>query len=340
MVLVEKRFTRRYFPWAVLAAMVAALSFASGCAGSRASQTSAVDRQYQQTLELQQRKAEAFQEKDLEAMLPPADDPSVCEQRGDIYLKQGNLAMAFMEYNRALKTDPNRMSTRQRLAYLMLKRGMWAGALSEFDTILKRSPANTVALHGKGTALMHLNRLKDAEEALTAAIGYNPNLWQTQALLGVLYDRQKLPRPAIEAYRKAIAINPKATAVYNNLGVSLLMDGEYRQASDAFLKAINLNASSPRTYNNLALALFKMGLLPEALEAFKKAGDEASAYNNMGVLCLEAQDYPRSVEFFEKAIELKPSYYESAYAGLEKARTALQSQQEKPGRVRDMVRSQ
>ena len=66
-----------------------------------------------------------------------------------------------------------------------------------------------------------------------------------------------------------------------------------------------------------------MEMFREAYEAFKKGGDEASAYNNMGVLFMETGDYARSIEFFEKAINAKPAYYEAAHDGLQKAKAAL-----------------
>ena len=331
MVLRGNRFAGRHSIRVASTALLAAFLCISGCAGTKGSQTSANNKQYQRILEQQKRKAEASEEADLQKKLPPANDPETSEQLGDAYLKQGNLGMAFIEYNKALKVNPDRAGTRQKLAYLMLKRGMWADAVTEFDTILGRSPKDTVALQGKATALLHLNRLKEAEQTLNAAIGYDTGLWQAYALLGTIYNRQKLYIPAIEAYEKAIAINPKAAAVYNDLGISFYMTGQYRESADVLLKAISLNASNLKTYNNLGLALFKMGMFPEALEAFKKGGDEASAYNNMGILYMEAKNYAKSIESFEKAIDAKPSYYENAHAGLQKAKAALKLHGEKSG---------
>ncbi len=335
MVLTREHFTGKWFTGTSSAVvMIVALLLVSGCGTSR---TSAVDRQYQRIVEQQQFKNEV-DDTDLEAKLPPANDPEAFERMGDTYLKTGNPGMAFLEYSKALKADPNRVRTRQKLAYLMLKRGMSAGAISEFDAILKKSPGDTGALQGKATALMQLNRLEDAEKVLNTAIDNDTGLWQAHALLGMVYDRQKLHGPAIEAYEKAIAINPKATAVYNNLGTSFYMTGRYQESARALLKAISLKAAGSETYNKLGLALFKMGLAPEAYEAFRKAGDEANACNNMGILYMETKDYARSVEFFEKAIDLKPTYYENAHAGLKKARAALQ--QEKPDRITYESRSQ
>lgn len=336
MVLTKRHFTGKWFTGASsMVVMTAALLLVSGCGTSR---TAAVDRQYQRIVEQQQLKSEASDETGLEARLPPASDPEAFERMGDSYLKMGNPGMAFLEYSKALKADPNRVATRLKLAYLMLKRGMSAAAISEFDTILKKSPGDTGALQGKATALMQLGRLEDAEKVLHIAIDNDTGLWQAHALLGMVYDRQKLHVQAIEAYEKAIAINPKATAVYNNLGTSFYMTGRYKESARALLKVISLKAAGSETYNKLGLALFKMGLAPEAYEAFRKAGDEAEACNNMGILYMETKDYARSAEFFEKAIDLKPTYYENAHAGLKKARTALQ--QEKPDRITYERRSQ
>jgi tetratricopeptide (TPR) repeat protein len=272
-------------------------------------QTSAVDKQYKRNIEQQQRKAEFSEEAEIEKKLPPANNPETFEQMGDVYLRQDNLGMTFIEYNKALKAGPDRIRTRQKVAYLMLKRGKWDDAVTEFDIILRQAPGNTVALQGKGTALLQLNRLKDAEQTLNVAIGYDSRLWHAYALLGIVYDRQKLHESVIKAYKKAITINPKIAGAYSNLGVSLYLTGQYQESADALLKAINLDTSHSKTYNNLGLSLFEIGLFPEAHETFKK-GDEASAYNNMGVLYMETKNYAKSIEFFEKAIEAKPRYYE------------------------------
>jgi len=336
MVLTKEHFTGKWFTGASsVVVMVVALLLVSGCGTSR---TAAVDKQYQRMVEQQQIKNQAEEDTASEAKLPPVNDPEALERMGDAYLKTGNPGLAFFEYGKALKADPNRLRTRQKLAYLMLKRGMSAEAISEFDTILKKTPGDTGALQGKATALMQLNRLEEAEKVLNTAIDNDTGLWQAHALLGMVYDRQKLHEPAIEAYEKAIAINPKATAVYDNLGTSFYMTGRYRESARALLKAISLKTAGSETYNKLGLALFKMGLAPEAYEAFRKAGDEADACNNMGILYMEAKDYARSAEFFEKAIDLKPTYYENAHAGLKKARAALQ--REKPDRITYESRSQ
>ena len=67
---------------------------------------------------------------------------------------------------------------------------------------------------------------------------------------------------------------------------------------------------------------------PEALAAFRKAGDEAQALNNIGVHYYLEHQYAEAARCFQKALDLKPTFYQEAKVNLEKALTRLQ--EEKP----------
>lgn len=73
----------------------------------------------------------------------------------------------------------------------------------------------------------------------------------------------------------------------------------------------------------MGLALFRLKQYDQAFEAFKRGSDEAAAYNNIGVLYMREENYPRALEAFEKAVEAKPSYYEQAQENMRKAKEAL-----------------
>jgi len=274
-------------------------------------------------LEQQKMKDSVSEDKFLKEKIPE-NDPETFEQIGDTYLKQGNLDMAFVQYGKALRIDPGRVGTRQKVGYLYLKKGLATEAINEFTIVLSKNQRNTSALQGKASGLIRLNRLPEAEKILQEVTTIDSKSWQAYALLGNIYDRQRRFEDATAAYRKAIEINPKSASVYNDLGVSLFLMGKHRESADALLSAISLDHSNMQSYNNLGLSLFKLKKYPEALETFKKGGDEASAYNNMGVLYLEEKKYDEAIQHFEKAVKAKPSYYESAQAGLKKAMGGLQ----------------
>ncbi len=129
---------------------------------------------------------------------------------------------------------------------------------------------------------------------------------------------------AIEQYRTAISIKPDAADVYNNLGVSYYMSGEFDKAKDAFTTAIAKGEVGSKVYNNLAFTLNKLGEYRMAREAFNRAGDAATAENNMGYLYLLDGKNKEAALAFEKAIELSPAFYGKAHDNLRAAKEALQ----------------
>ena len=54
-----------------------------------------------------------------------------------------------------------------------------------------------------------------------------------------------------------------------------------------------------------------------------QAGTSAAAYNNLGVVHLEARDFKRAASCFEKAITANPTFYEKANDNLRRAQAAL-----------------
>ena len=76
--------------------------------------------------------------------------------------------------------------------------------------------------------------------------------------------------------------------------------------------------------NQLGMALASEKHYNEALEAFMKAGDEAQAYNNVGVYYFVAGQYEEAAKCFQRAIELRPSFYEEAKTNLQRALEKLQ----------------
>jgi tetratricopeptide (TPR) repeat protein len=311
--------------WAAILVIVTAILLL-GCASQQGAQPADAGREYRRIMDSQKQKATAREQAEIEKELQTPKDPEALERSGDVYLRQGKLELAFIEYSYALQADPKRVSVRQKVAALMIKKGLWADALREFEIVLKEDGANTRALQGKATALLHLDRGKEAEENLNRALSMDSGSWETYVLLGNTYDWTKRYKDAADAYEKAIAINPNAGPVYQSLGVSLYRSGKYRESANAFLAALKRDPSNLQSYNSLGLVLFKMGLYAESLEAFKKGGDEGSAYNSMGVLYMQDKKYEDAVDAFRKAIDAKPFYYKSAQIGLERARAALNQQ--------------
>jgi Flp pilus assembly protein TadD len=244
------------------------------------------------------------------------------ERLGDNYIRQNNLVMAFMQYNKALSLDPGRTDIRYKVGQLLLMRGMADEAMMEFEKILKIDPDNALAYEGRGTVLLGKGKLDESEDNFKWAVNLDPKLWKVHTSLGIIYDRREQYDAAINSYHKAIAINPDSSVLFNDLGVSNFLKGDYEKSVDALSKALKIEPTNSRFYNNLGLVLCKLGRYEDAFKAFRSGGDEASAYNNIGYIYLTEKKYKEAINAFEKAIELRQKFYLKAHENIEKARAA------------------
>jgi Flp pilus assembly protein TadD len=293
-----------------------------GCAGGGGASLTAppVASHYKNLLE-RQKAGMPLEENALENL--PAMTAHDHESLGDTSLRQGNLNMAFVQYDRAIRLDPTQTRIRYKIGQLFLKKGLPEDALREFHAILKKDAQDALAHEGAGQALLRMDNLSEAEKHLRLALQLNPELWQSHNFLGIMYDRQKRFEAAMAEYHAAIALQPEAWLLLNNLGMSYYYNGAYEKAVDAFRAARKIAPSQTKISNNLGLALGKMGRYQEALEAFNPGGDAAQAYNNLGVIYLGEKKYQEAIDAFEKAIELHSSYYLKANENLKIARRAL-----------------
>jgi len=314
--------TIRTKPLLVTIAVLITVAFLGGCASG--TKETVVRDEHMRMLDLQ-KKAEAATAAGSTPKELPELDARGLEQVGDNYVRQGNPAMAFVQYEKAQAKDPKLESVKYKKGMLMLNRGMNDEALAAFEDILGRDPKNALALEGRGRVRLAKNDLDGAMADFDSSLAADPRLWQVYALRGYVYDQRKDHDRAIGEYEKAVALNPHSSLLYNNLGMSRYLKGDHRMAADAYSRAIRLDLGNRRAYNNLGLVLFKMGRYEEVLFAFKQGGDEAAVYNNMGCLYLTEKKYEMAIQSFEKAIALNPQHFAKAQENMSKAKTASQN---------------
>lgn len=249
----------------------------------------------------------------------PEPDAMGFEQMGDRYFSEGNLALSFINYRKALDLEPGRNELKYKIGRIYLRKQQPDEALSLFDEIARSVPDYAPAYEGAGRAYLMKNDLEKAYMNFRKALRLAPENWQAHTLLGFVYEVKGEFQKAVEAYSKAISINPREAAIYNDLGMAFYFQGKYQHAIGAFSESLKL-ARGKKTYNNLALALVKLGRYAEATEAFKKGSDESTAYNNIGVIYMREKKYPEAIQAFEKAIRANPKFYTRAYENLKLAK--------------------
>ena len=251
------------------------------------------------------------------------------EQVADGFMRRSSPEMALLHYNKAIQMDDTNMEARIKRGNLLAEQGMDEQALLEFNNVLKQDPDNPLANQGAGGVYFRAGLYSEARMHLQKALQLNPILWEAQNYLGVLCNREGDYENAAKHFSRALELHQgdDSGAIYNNLGVVHIALHQYPEAVEAFRLALKTGGVSTRTYNNLGLALARLDRLEEALESFKYAGGEAKAYNNLGYVLLTDNQPGKAVSYFEKAIELSPSYYVKAAENLKRARLAAKFQE-------------
>jgi serine/threonine-protein kinase len=135
----------------------------------------------------------------------------------------------------------------------------------------------------------------------------------------------------------AIRINSSLAEAHTTLAMSYFSEWKYEEAEREFKRAIALNPRYPTAYHWYNLLLLRTGRLDEA-ESIIKKGYDLDSYSpvitlNMGAIGLRRKQYEDALRYFQKSIELEPSFapgYEFsgvALDGLHKDREALENYQ-------------
>ncbi len=69
----------------------------------------------------------------------------------------------------------------------------------------------------------------------------------------------------------------------------------------------------------LGQALAGQKQYPQALDGLHEGGDEAQAYNNIGVYYFMDGRYEEAAKCFQRAMELRPTFYQEAKTNLQRA---------------------
>ena len=105
------------------------------CASDKSQKGIIQESEYKKILDRQRQKDSFAFDQDAKAKKIPEMTADGHERLGDSYLKQGNIDLAFVQYNEALTLDPNLISVRYKIGCLFLKKGLSKDAEEQYNKI-------------------------------------------------------------------------------------------------------------------------------------------------------------------------------------------------------------
>lgn len=186
---------------------------------------------------------------------------------GNIYVAYEDYHSALYAYSQSFKYNPRMMIARMNYGIIASEKlGDFDSALKQYDEVIKTKR------HLLSIPYVYNNKV--SFKANKAIAYYNKGV--TYKLKSVYTnadweEKRKNLSKAIEAYQKSVDINPNSYDAQYNLGVVYHSTGDYDRAGKCYCKAINIAPMNYEAHYNLALLLRKLQHYNEAYDEIDKA---------------------------------------------------------------------
>ncbi len=226
-----------------------------------------------------------------------------------------NITLNFMMKSKA-EVDRELAGMKTPDVLSLLNESKFQEALNLTKEILMKDPENAAMHYLQANAYYYLQDLKNAEDALTRAMLFDPKQEGVHFLLGKIYYETGRAEESLKQFEKELDISSENKEIrgltYLNLGIVYSDSKENEKAAQAFEEAIELNPTELAAYNELAIIYTRMNMpekAEEVMSRIKGVGTEnPDIFYNLGVNYYNSKNYVKAAEEFEKTIALKPDY--------------------------------
>lgn len=245
-----------------------------------------------------------------------------------IYLSNsGNSEAALSDLDRAIRAKMDEGKYYGAKGDIYFAKQQFDLALAEFDTCSKYSPEFTECALKSAEIHLYFRRYAEALEQINNALRRDEYIPRAYFMKGMLYAETGDTALAASSYQTATEVNPNYYEAYIALGF-LYAAAKNDLAIEYYSTAITLQPRSVEALYDKAIYLQDTGFrdsarYEEAMLLYDKIieidPDNAAAYFNKGYIHLEYYSrnrdgsYADASEWFSKAIERYPQYYQAFY---------------------------
>jgi tetratricopeptide (TPR) repeat protein len=228
-------------------------------------------------------------------------------------------ALEVLAQVRSLKPEDPALALRLSDRYAQLGQADQAEAV--LRELQERAPRNSAAVSRLAELYLRSGRIPEASRQLEALRKIDPANPVTYYFLGVVALEEKQFERARNHFERAILINPGLEPAHTDLAVALLSLLRPEEAVGVLDRARKEVPPSFRIEYLSGVARSQLKRFDQALEAYSAAEKLGSTnqppltdhrfYFQVGALLERKGDETQSIEYLEKALELKPDYDEA-----------------------------
>jgi tetratricopeptide (TPR) repeat protein/2-polyprenyl-3-methyl-5-hydroxy-6-metoxy-1,4-benzoquinol methylase len=257
-------------------------------------------------------------------------------QKGIEARKNGQIQKANKHFTDILDVQPSHAHANHNMGLLAESAGNAQAALAFFKTALESRPKNNQFWLRYIGALIKLDHIIDAQDALSQA-RYNriksEGLDRLEKMISEIHTNKEKPqdpplnqlRDIISAYTQghfqqaltgatsALKGHPHSLILCNIAGAACAGLLQFDRAIDYYRIAIKINPKFVEAHYNMASALQNNGDLGAAIQAYEQAilikPDYADAYYNLANILKDTGDLGAAIKSYKQAIKIKPNLH-------------------------------
>lgn len=236
-------------------------------------------------------------------------------QRGDDAWRQGQLDMAVYLYIQALQFDNRNAPILAKIGAIHESRGNLPLARRAFELAREYDPSDTRYSERLGLIEINLGDDSAALDVLSAADRSSPERARVLDGLGLLALRRGAYPQAMQYFERARLRSPRTASIILHRGQALLLMGN-TVAAEHDARIVLQFGEMPEAWRLLGEAQASSKNYHDALESFAHVMDLAHAYEAAGNAAMKQGDHEMAREYFERATQTSPTYFETAHRNL------------------------
>jgi tetratricopeptide (TPR) repeat protein len=252
-----------------------------------------------------------------EKIASDAENGDLYELRAKYYLTEHILDKAITDINKAISINAKKVSYYITLSdiYLLMGKPQNCGdALKQANTI---DPKNNEALIKLAKLNLILKEYKTCFDYVNKAIELEPSNPQAYFTRGVALLEKADTLKAVSDFKKAVDQDQKYYEAYLELG-ELYSIKKDKMAADYLKNALNVRPNDKVALYLLGMFYQESGQYDQAIQTYQTLIKADSTYRNapynIGYIYLVyLKDFPKSADFFSKALHVDPGYYEALF---------------------------
>lgn len=185
--------------------------------------------------------------------------------------RQGDYEGAALEYEQALKIEPNHLASRKNLAYAMVRMGVFDSAVAMSFSYLRHRQQDAEAYNNLGLAYLGQGDTASAEATFRVAIQHNRKLPHPYFNLGEIAAARKDNGSAVVSYGQAISVDSSFAGAYSALAVILAGTPNSASAETLLVAGLRHSPDHAILQANLGSLYLRMNREEEAIPLLERA---------------------------------------------------------------------